>query len=44
MAKELALRASLPSLRVVRPLLPPRYRYILPYNRWRVGERGHRAA
>lgn len=44
MAKELTLRASLPSLRVVRPLLPPRYRYVLPYHRWRVAERARRAA
>ncbi len=42
--KELALRTTLPTLRVVRPLLPPRYRFILPYNHWRVGERARRAA
>ncbi len=33
-AKELALRASLPSLRVVRPLLPRRFRFIQPYQEW----------
>jgi uncharacterized protein (DUF2236 family) len=33
-AKELALRASLPSLRLVRPLLPPKFRYIAPYQEW----------
>jgi uncharacterized protein (DUF2236 family) len=37
--KELALRASLPSLRVVRPLLPPRFRYIQPYQEWLSAER-----
>jgi uncharacterized protein (DUF2236 family) len=37
--KELALRASLPSLRIVRPLLPLRYRYIQPYQTWLANER-----
>jgi uncharacterized protein (DUF2236 family) len=37
--KGLALRTTLPALRYVRPLLPPRYRFILPYQRWMRGER-----
>lgn len=32
--KEVALRTSLPSLRLIRPLLPPRFRYVLPYQLW----------
>ena len=38
-AKELALRVSLPSVRVLRPLLPPKYRYIAPYQEWLAGTR-----
>jgi len=34
-AKEAALRLSLPALRRVRPLLPARYRFIMPYQQWR---------
>lgn len=47
-ARELALRGSLRALGLVRPALPPRFRYIAPYYRWRYGrwprERGPRVA
>lgn len=49
--RELALRASLRSLRLVRPALPARFRFIAPYQAWLRGEphaalaaRGPRAA
>jgi uncharacterized protein (DUF2236 family) len=38
-AKELALRMSLPSVRFLRPLLPPKFRYIAPYQEWLAGTR-----
>jgi len=38
-AKELALRMSLPSVRLLRPLLPSKYRYIAPYQEWLAGTR-----
>lgn len=34
------VRATLTGLRAVRPLLPPRYRFIAPYQQWRLRERG----
>jgi uncharacterized protein (DUF2236 family) len=34
------VRATLAGLRTVRPLLPPKYRFIAPYQRWRLRERG----
>jgi len=34
------VRATLAGLRTVRPLLPPKYRYIAPYQQWRLRERG----
>jgi uncharacterized protein (DUF2236 family) len=35
-----AMRAGLVTIRALRPLLPPRYRYIGPYQEWRRRERG----
>jgi uncharacterized protein (DUF2236 family) len=34
------MRAGLVAIRALRPLLPPRYRYIGPYQEWRRRERG----
>ena len=39
-ARDAAMRATLAAVRLVRPLLPPRYRYIAPYQEFRLGERG----
>ena len=39
-AKRAAMRASFPVIRALRPLLPPRFRYLAPYNEWRLGEKG----
>jgi len=35
-----AVRAGLVASRALRPLLPPRYRYIAPYNEWRLRAKG----
>ena len=35
-----SVRATLAGLRTVRPLLPPKYRYIAPYQQWRLRDRG----
>ena len=35
-----ATRATFAALRAVRPFLPPKYRFIAPYQRWRLGEGG----
>jgi uncharacterized protein (DUF2236 family) len=35
-----AMRAGLAAIRVFRPLLPPRYRFIGPYQEWRRRQRG----
>ncbi len=34
------VRATLAGLRTLRPLLPPKYRFIAPYQQWRLRERG----
>jgi uncharacterized protein (DUF2236 family) len=34
------VRAGLAVTRTLRPLLPPRYRYIAPYNEWRLRSKG----
>ncbi len=39
-ARERAMRATFAATRVLRPLLPPRYRYIAPYQDWRLVQRG----
>jgi uncharacterized protein (DUF2236 family) len=38
--KRAAMGAAFPIIRATRPLLPPKYRYIAPYNEWRLRERG----
>lgn len=38
--KRAAMRATFPLIRAARPLLPPRLRYIAPYNEWRLRRRG----
>jgi uncharacterized protein (DUF2236 family) len=35
-----AMRATFAALRAVRPLLPPKYRFIVPYQRWRLRQAG----
>lgn len=35
-----AMRATFAATRVIRPLLPPRYRFIAPYQEWRSGGSG----
>jgi hypothetical protein len=34
------MRAAFAATRVLRPLLPPRYRFIAPYQEWRTGRSG----
>ena len=38
--ERMATRATLAALRAARPLLPPRFRFIAPYQRWRRRQRG----
>ena len=35
-AKRTAVRVTFPAIRALRPLLPPKYRFIAPYNEWRL--------
>jgi uncharacterized protein (DUF2236 family) len=35
-----AMRATFAAIRAFRPLLPPRYRFIAPYQEWRTGRTG----
>ena len=39
-ARRATVRAGLAATRALRPLLPPRYRFIAPYNEWRLRSRG----
>jgi uncharacterized protein (DUF2236 family) len=39
-AKAAAMRATFAGIRAVRPLLPPRFRYLAPYDEWRRRQRG----
>jgi uncharacterized protein (DUF2236 family) len=39
-ARRLGMRATLAALRILRPMLPPRYRYIAPYQDWLARLRG----
>jgi uncharacterized protein (DUF2236 family) len=39
-ARRTAMRATFATTRALRPLLPPRYRYIAPYHEWLLRERG----
>jgi uncharacterized protein (DUF2236 family) len=38
--KAAAMRATFAAIRTFRPLLPPRFGYLAPYNQWRMRERG----
>jgi uncharacterized protein (DUF2236 family) len=38
--RRMAVRAGLAASRTLRPLLPPRYRFIAPYNEWRLRSKG----
>ncbi len=38
--KAVAMRATFSAIRAARPLLPTRFRYLAPYNEWRMSERG----
>jgi uncharacterized protein (DUF2236 family) len=38
--KEAAARTTLTAIRFVRPLLPPKLRYIAPYHEWRLRQKG----
>jgi uncharacterized protein (DUF2236 family) len=40
-ARRAAMRATWPAIRAMRPLLPPKYRYIAPYQEWLLRQRGH---
>ena len=37
--RRVAMRATFAAMRAIRPALPPRYRFIAPYNGWRQGRR-----
>jgi len=39
-ARRRAMRATFAAIRAGRPLLPPRYRFIAPYQEWRLRRRG----
>jgi uncharacterized protein (DUF2236 family) len=39
---ELGTRATFAVARALRPFLPPRYRFIAPYNEWRLRQRGRK--
>jgi uncharacterized protein (DUF2236 family) len=39
-AQATAMRATFAAMRVLRPLLPPKLRYIAPYQEWRLQRRG----
>jgi hypothetical protein len=41
-ATELGTRATFAAARALRPLLPPRFRFIAPYNVWRLGRKGRK--
>jgi uncharacterized protein (DUF2236 family) len=38
--KRAAMRATFAATKMLRPLLPPRYRYIAPYQEWRLRQKG----
>jgi uncharacterized protein (DUF2236 family) len=38
--KRAAMHATFAATRLVRPMLPPKYRYIAPYQEWRMRQRG----
>ena len=39
-ARRAAMRVAFPAMRAVRPLLPPKFRYIAPYQEWLLRRRG----
>jgi uncharacterized protein (DUF2236 family) len=39
-ARQMAVRGTFAAIRATRPLLPPKYRFIAPYNEWRLRNRG----
>jgi uncharacterized protein (DUF2236 family) len=39
-ARERTMRATFEAVRVLHPLLPPKYRYIAPYQDWRLARKG----
>jgi uncharacterized protein (DUF2236 family) len=39
-----AMAATFPAIRALRPLLPPKYRYIAPYQEWLARQRGRTSA
>ncbi|HEX6843724.1 MAG TPA: oxygenase MpaB family protein [Actinomycetota bacterium] len=39
-AREAAMRATFAAIRLGRPFLPPKFRFLAPYNEWRARERG----
>jgi uncharacterized protein (DUF2236 family) len=39
-SRRAAMRVAFAALRAFHPLIPPRYRYIEPYQEWRAGRRG----
>jgi uncharacterized protein (DUF2236 family) len=39
-AKKAAMRATFAATRLARPLLPPKVRYIAPYQEWRLRQKG----
>ena len=41
-AKRAAMGATFAATRAVRPMLPPKLRYLAPYNEWRMSQRGIR--
>lgn len=42
-ARAVGMRAGFAATRLIRPALPPRYRYIAPYQEWRARSRGEGA-
>jgi hypothetical protein len=38
--RALGVRAAFAAIRLIRPLLPPRYRYIAPYQEWLLRSKG----
>ena len=38
--KRAGMAATFAATRAIRPLLPPKFRYLAPYNEWRLAERG----
>jgi len=40
LSKKVGMAATFAASRAIRPLLPPKYRYIAPYQEWRLRQRG----